>query len=411
MQSQKIKSSIVTGALSFAFVGLIACSSTPTVQTPAPSPEQSTPSASVAPQTIDRTSRTPDATLFQTPDVRDKLAGAYRLKAPIRRRLKSPIKDVAAGVEIPFYEFSAGFDVDKDGGENRSLATKVKLDGFGEHELMLNIEDYPIMDNREDIYVVTDKKTKISTTMLADQDLFNYTLKQTATSFAAKQVSGEVRIETQPDGSWLVNGKSALSPQFAAQLMMKEPVIQNTPIHTIALLLASVRAAAHRDQLEFIDLPYDKIDKNMLADIGDLVDESQLESFKDSAFFTDKDFEKLDSEAFFDADIDFGEFEEAVTFEGELFPEETGEFPVEDDPLDESQFPSVDEPIDGDDFESTQVIAAPGLRRDPIWGDLSTRTLFAVSCRMEENVANDYGNPEPILAALLDLMKAERSAK
>ncbi len=339
-----------------------------------------------------------------TSDARDLTVGTFRLKAPVRRRLKNPVIEPEDAIEIPSFEFSAGYDLDKDGGENRNIASKVKVEGFGEHELFVNVEDFPVMDNREDMIVVTDKANKNSTMFQSDQDLFNYTIKQTSSGFTTQQATGELRIETQPDGSWLINGEAAATPEAAAQILIKHPVIKNTSIHTIGLLLFSAKDAIKdklpgTEQVEYVDLPYADIDKMLLTDIGDLVNEKQLATFLNQEFFKNKDLDSQTSDTFFSHQTDFGELSEAVPYEGEFLYKDNQGF-------DESEL------IINDVFEhEQQLLQLKNANKSPIWGDLTAPTLTSVSCRMTEKVSTDYGNPVPLLQALFDLMKAERGTK
>ena len=334
------------------------------------------------------------------------------------------------------------------------------------------------MDNRDDTYVITDKQLKNSTTLQMDQDLFNYTLKQTNTGFNTKQIDGGLSVKTQPDGTWLVNGEMARTPEEVAEIAIQTPLIQNMSIHSVALLLTSVRSAASKAPKQYIDLPFKNIDKNMLVDVGNLVDEDKITDFEHKDLFEDRDLEDVDGDDFFDETIDFGEAEEEIEYEGEFLSDEifkngisnevifeddsfnevidetsadeefidetpsdeefidetpsdeefTDETPSDEEFIDETsadeefidETPSDEEFIDetspddeftdedfsDDEADSTMISYAP-LQKDPIWGDLYVRSLGSMPC-WDTASANEYGNPEPLLEALLKLMKAQR---
>ncbi|PIQ25939.1 hypothetical protein COW36_02985 [bacterium (Candidatus Blackallbacteria) CG17_big_fil_post_rev_8_21_14_2_50_48_46] len=145
----------------------------------------------------------------------------------ITGKIKAPFKDKDLPIEISDYSFNVGTDTNKNGAEDEHGKGMVDISGHGKHAIEINQEDFPVMDNQDDVMVVVDKTTGNTRTYSADQDQFNYKI---------SDGSNTLTINTNADGTWMVNGEGASTPAEVVKLALKSPVLSGASIHGLASL-------------------------------------------------------------------------------------------------------------------------------------------------------------------------------
>jgi hypothetical protein len=167
----------------------------------------------------------PDRGLGNTkPDKRNKQG---ILKAVVNGKFKAPVVDSETGVTLSDYTFQVGTDDNKDGGENESGNGSIEIAGMGKHKIKLSLENYPVMDNKEDVETITDETTGNIRIYSADQDLQKYSISD------GKE---KLVIETNPDGTWTVDGKPAKTPAEVAKIAMQSPLFSEASPHGFAAI-------------------------------------------------------------------------------------------------------------------------------------------------------------------------------
>jgi hypothetical protein len=149
--------------------------------------------------------------------------GPHRIKGVV----PVDIKDSELGVTIRSYQFESGTDLTGNGAEDQMATGLVAVSGLAQHRVRLEQENFDLMSNEDDILTVYDETLSNIRTYHADQDLFNYTL---------SDGQQELRIETLPNGTWLVNGEPAATPKAVARLAMKSPVLADASLHGLMLV-------------------------------------------------------------------------------------------------------------------------------------------------------------------------------
>ncbi|MFN8577174.1 MAG: hypothetical protein U0354_09985 [Candidatus Sericytochromatia bacterium] len=147
---------------------------------------------------------------------------------PITGTLKNSEYNEDFKFSLSDYSFSVSSDLDNDGGEDENAKGSIEIDGLGKHTIKISQEDYPVMDNRDDSLTITDETTGNVRTFTADQELQKFHI-----SDGTKTIS----IETNPDGTYNIEGINAPNALECAKLAMKYPTFSETSPHSLAMIL------------------------------------------------------------------------------------------------------------------------------------------------------------------------------
>ncbi len=142
--------------------------------------------------------------------------------------------DSEEATSVSGYTFEYGTDTTGDGATNERAESNLTIAGLGEHKVLLEQDNFPVMSNQSDQLTVKDQTSGNTRVYSADQDLFRFSVKDGGSS---------IDLETLPDGSWLINGEAAATPQAAAQLAMKSPVIADASLHGLMLIYQVLKQA------------------------------------------------------------------------------------------------------------------------------------------------------------------------
>jgi hypothetical protein len=148
-------------------------------------------------------------------------------KSSFKGKLNKIITDDEIGVKVSNYSFTAGSDDNNNGGKNERGSGTIDITGLGSHKINIEMENYPVMDNKEDVQTITDETTGNSRIFTSDQDLQKYSISDGKTKMI---------IETNPDGTWTVDGQPAKTEKDVAKLAMQSPIFSDVSPHSIALI-------------------------------------------------------------------------------------------------------------------------------------------------------------------------------
>lgn len=137
------------------------------------------------------------------------------------------ITDTEQQTTVTDVNFEFGSDSDGDGAAHEEVDAQIDLTGLGKHQVKIDQKNFPTMSSKPDKVTITDQTTGNTRIFLADQDLYNYTV---------SDGTQELKIQTLPDGSWTINGEAAATPQQAAQLAIKSPLLADASIHGLSSL-------------------------------------------------------------------------------------------------------------------------------------------------------------------------------
>ncbi len=236
-RSQKYAAPLLTSLL-LATVALVACSQGSSApSTPANGTSIAASSNFDDLGDLDKGKKPPSANKelkFQTIQAKNKPAGRAQdnLKAQRTSGKIEPFSDSEEGTSISGYSFEFGTDTTGNGATNERGEANLSIAGLGEHKVVLEQENFPIMSSKNDQVTVKDETTGNIRVYSADQDLFR---------FSVKDGGAGIDIETLPDGSWLINGETAANTQAAAELVMKSPIIADASLHGLMLVYQTLK--------------------------------------------------------------------------------------------------------------------------------------------------------------------------
>lgn len=151
----------------------------------------------------------------------------FFLKSAFKGTMAHPFDDKEMGIDVTDLNFNVGVDEDGDGGENEHTTATIAVKNAGTHKLKLDANLFPTMSDKEDTLVLTDIDTGNVRIYGADKDFQRYHI---------HDGKDELLIETNPDGTWLVNGQAAKTPKEVVKLAMKLPILANASLHGLAML-------------------------------------------------------------------------------------------------------------------------------------------------------------------------------
>lgn len=140
-------------------------------------------------------------------------------------------KDEVLGANITGYTVAKQVSRAPGGGEDGTGEAKVALAGQGEHEVSFSDHDAPMMSDAQDKVTITDETTNSATTFAADQDF---------THFEVIDGGNTLTIDVNPDRTYLIDGEAAATPEAAAELAVKSPLLADASAHGLALLYAAL---------------------------------------------------------------------------------------------------------------------------------------------------------------------------
>jgi len=238
-RSQKYAAPLLTSLL-LATVALVACSQG--TSTPATSATSTTVVASANLDDLgelDKGKKPPSVkqdAKFQSVQAKNRPAQ----RAPdnqLNKRVSGKIdtySDSEEATSVSGYTFEYGTDTNGDGATNERAESNLTIAGLGDHNVLLEQDNFPVMSNQSDQLTVKDQTSGNTRVYSADQDLFR---------FSVKDGEAGIDIETLPDGSWLINGEAAANAEVAAQLAMKSPVIADASLHGLMLIYQVLKQA------------------------------------------------------------------------------------------------------------------------------------------------------------------------